>query len=58
MAEDSHRRFTKKEIAGGHIIDVARGPRREMLARKQELVERNPGPENREPWAGAKRDEQ
>ena len=32
-----------------------RGPRKEMLAKERQKVETNPGPKNREPWAGKNR---
>ncbi|MBL9006094.1 MAG: hypothetical protein JNJ46_17705 [Myxococcales bacterium] len=53
--ENPTKRYSKKEIAGGRVEPIERGPRREMLRKERELVETNPGPENREPWAGKRR---
>ena len=53
--EDPNKRYTRKEIAGGEVRRLERGPRREMLQKERELVETNPGPDNREPWAGKRR---
>ena len=50
--EDPNKRYTRKEIAGGEVRRLERGPRKEMLQKERELVETNPGPDNREPWAG------
>jgi len=46
------KRYTKKEIDGGEVRREARGPRSEMLKKERDLVETDPGPKNREPWAG------
>lgn len=53
--EDPTKRYTKKQIGDGKVVRVERGPRKEMLQKERELVETNPGPENREPWAGKRR---
>ena len=50
--EDPTKRYTKAQIDGGTVVPVARGPRKEMLKKERDLVERSPGPDNREPWAG------
>lgn len=52
--EDPSKRYTKKEIDGGEVRPVDRGPRREMAQKERERVETNPGPQNREPWAGSR----
>ncbi len=49
------KRYTKKQIAGGSVIRMRRGSRRDMLKLERRLVERYPGPENREKWAGKRR---
>lgn len=53
--DDPTKRYTKKQIGDGKVVPVERGPRREMLKKERERVETNPGPENREPWAGKRR---
>jgi len=34
------------------LFATAKGPRSEMIKRERELVETNPGPLNKEKWAG------
>ena len=55
--EDPAKRYTRKQIDGGEVRSVERGPRDEMLRKERDLVERRPGPDNREPWAGRRPDE-
>ncbi len=50
--EDPAKRYTKKEIGEGKVVPIERGPRSEMLKKERERVETNPGPDNRERWAG------
>ena len=50
--QDPNRRYTAKQIAGGTVVRTDRGPRSEMIKKERDLVEKNPGPDNREPWAG------
>jgi hypothetical protein len=52
---DPTKRYTKAQIDGGDVIPIDRGPRREMLDKECDLVETNPGPDNREPWAGRRK---
>jgi hypothetical protein len=52
ISQDPARRYTQAELNGGYLVEVGRGPRSEMLKLERELVETNPGPLNREPWAG------
>ncbi len=53
--EDPRKRYTSKQIGEGDVHPIERGPRKEMLKKERELVETNPGPQNREPWAGKRR---
>jgi len=53
--EDPTKRYTKKEIGGGKVVPVERGPRKEMAKKERENVETNPGPDNHEPWAGKRK---
>lgn len=53
--EDPSKRYTSREIDGGRIVRTDRGPRSEMIRKERDLVETNPGPANREPWAGRRR---
>ena len=50
--EDAAKRYSAKQIDGGKVVRTDRGPRKEMIKKERELVETNPGPDNREPWAG------
>jgi hypothetical protein len=50
--ENPAKRYTSKQIDGGTVVRTDRGPRSEMIKKERDLVERSPGPHNREPWAG------
>ena len=50
--EDPAKRYTKKQIDGGEVRPIERGPRSEMVKKERGRVETKPGPDNREPWAG------
>jgi hypothetical protein len=50
--EDPSKRYTAKKIDGGTVVRTDRRPRSEMIKKERDLVERNPGSENHEPWAG------
>lgn len=52
VAEDLDKRYSKKELDGGTLVEVDRGPRKEILQKERQKVETNPGPLNKEPWAG------
>lgn len=52
---DPNKRYTKEQIGKGRVDPVERGPRKEMIKKERDLVETNPGPENREPWAGKRK---
>jgi hypothetical protein len=43
----------QKKLAGCHVD--APGPREKILAEERKRVEENPGPANKEPWAGKKK---
>lgn len=43
-----NKRYTKKPRNGGRVIPMKRGPRNKMVRLERRLVERYPGPENRE----------
>jgi hypothetical protein len=55
VSQDASKRYTKKQIDGGEVRVVERGPRREMLNKERERVETNPGPKNKERWAGKRK---
>jgi hypothetical protein len=55
VSQDSSKRYTKKEIGGGTVKVSDRGTRKEMLKKEREKVETNPGPKNKEPWAGKRK---
>ncbi|MCW0394723.1 hypothetical protein NB696_000824 [Xanthomonas sacchari] len=50
--ENPAKRYTAKQIGGGTVVRTDRGPRSEMIKKERDLVERSPGPDNHEPWAG------
>jgi RHS repeat-associated protein len=50
--ENPAKRYSAKEIDGGTVVRTDRGPRNEILKKERDLVERSPGPHNRERWAG------
>jgi RHS repeat-associated protein len=54
-SQDPQTRYTSKELNGGFIKEYRTGPTDEILDRERRLVERFPGPDNNEPWAGIKR---
>jgi hypothetical protein len=58
VTQDLTKRYSKAELAGGNLQKVASGPRKEMLARERELVETQPGPMNKERWAGKRKQEE
>jgi RHS repeat-associated protein len=55
VSQDASKRYSSKEVDGGNVQVVDRGPRREMLDKERERVETNPGPKNRERWAGKRK---
>ena len=56
--EDPHDRYSSKAIGGGTVVRTDRGPRSEMIKKERDLVERNPGPDNKESWAGKRAGEE
>ncbi len=55
--ENPSKRYTAKQINGGTVVRTDRGPRSEIVKKERDLVERDPGQDNREPWAGNRREE-
>ncbi len=53
--EDANKRYSKGQIDGGRIEATDRGSRINMSKKERDLVETNPGPLNREPWAGRRK---
>ncbi|MBL4674513.1 MAG: hypothetical protein JKX81_19785 [Arenicella sp.] len=56
VTQDLNTRYTKKELNDGFLLRTQEGSRKEVLKAERELVETNPGPLNKEPWAGKRRD--
>ena len=56
VSQDASKRYSKKDVNGGTVKVTERGPRKEMLKKERQKVETNPGPKNKEPWAGKKKD--
>ena len=54
VSQQPDARYSDAELAGGFLREVADGTRREMLDFERALAETNPGPLNREPWAGSR----
>jgi RHS repeat-associated protein len=52
VTQDMATRFPKEFMRDKRIIKIDEGSRRDMLGKERALVETNPGPLNREPWAG------
>ncbi len=57
VSQDPATRYSAKELDGGFLVRKLTGPRRDIIAIERDLVERMPGPLNREPWAGIRRGE-
>jgi hypothetical protein len=55
--DDRSKRHGKKMPRGCQVTEVARGSRKEMLKLERELVEKEPGRRNKEPWRGKKKGE-
>jgi hypothetical protein len=55
--DDPTKRYSRSQIDGGTVVRTDRGPRSEMIKRERDLVERRPGPDNHEPWAGRRSEE-
>ena len=48
-------RYSKAFLKDKKMTVLDRGSRREMVSKERELVEKKPGPLNKEPWAGKKK---
>ena len=55
ISQNPSKRYTQAELDGGYLIETQTGPRKDILKIERDLVETNPGPLNKEPWAGSKR---
>jgi RHS repeat-associated protein len=51
------KRYTKGFLQDKKMTPLAQGSRAEMLKKERDIVEKNPGPLNREPWAGKKQNQ-
>lgn len=49
---DPMKRYTRKQIGDGNVLIMKRASRKSMIRLERKLVERYPGPENKERWAG------
>ena len=52
ISQNPDTRYTKPQLGTDHLEIIETGPRDEILAKERALVESDPGPMNREPWAG------
>jgi hypothetical protein len=60
ISQNPPTRYSKSQLEGGKLNDNyvhGTGTRSDILDRERKLVERFPGPENHEPWAGRKKSE-
>jgi len=55
ISQDPSKRYTQNELDGGYLIETQTGPRKDILKIERDLVETNPGPLNKEPWAGSRK---
>jgi RHS repeat-associated protein len=54
ISDDPQTRYSSKELNGGYVKEYRNGSRSDILKMERRLVERYPGPDNHEPWAGKK----
>ena len=55
ISRNAKTRYTEDELAGGRTIVIGTRPRDRAEKIERFLTERNPGPENKEPWAGKRK---
>ena len=55
ISNNPRTRYTKMEVGDGDVIPIGKRPRNKAAEIERNLVERNPGPENKEPWAGKRK---
>lgn len=55
ISQDMNTRYSGEFMKGKEIFEYATGARSDMLRLERSLVETQPGPWNKEPWAGARR---
>lgn len=55
ISKNPDTRYTKDEVGKGNVIPIGKRPRNKAAEIERNLVERNPGPENKEPWAGKRK---
>jgi hypothetical protein len=55
VSQDANKRYTKKQLGNDKVVIDEQGPRREMLKKERDRVEMDPGPMNKEPWAGKRK---
>ena len=54
ITQDTNTQYTASDLNGGRLRPYRTGSRSEILNRERRLVERFPGPDNNEPWAGSR----
>ena len=54
VSQNMATRYSKAFMADKNIFEFAGGSRADMIRMERGLVETQPGPLNREPWAGAR----
>ena len=55
VTQDMEKRYSKAFMEGKEMKKISGGSRAEILPIERTLIEINPGPLNREPWAGAEK---
>jgi hypothetical protein len=54
ITQNMGKRYPQGFMTDKYLVPVSSGPRSDMLAMERNLVETQPGPLNREPWAGSR----
>ena len=54
ITQDTNTQYTASDLNGSRLRPYRTGSRSEILNRERRLVERFPGSDNNEPWAGSR----
>ena len=54
ISQDASSRYSEGELDGGFVTVTDSGTRKNMITKERDLVETDPGPLNKEPWAGSR----
>ncbi len=53
--QDLNTRYSNEQLRGGWLEEMDSGNAKEIHAKERNMVETDPGPENKEPWAGKRK---